>query len=221
MIQLFGDSASFGFQSPTLNSWNELDSWTLCMEVFWDSVYSAHTRKSMVVFRECGLPMLGFNRTVFFPIPFFPYFFHLCSLSLWLWYCNSLVSHACPRVAPAGPLKSSYKSSPTRSAERKKTPSTSGVGDSGKGAPAGAEASPVGLNPLTHSLGLVYLTMWLLPVLDLGSLCLSISRDCSNGRLSLKSHPSFENHLTFCIFLNLSALEQIPKDLVLVTACPP
>ncbi|EFB28534.1 hypothetical protein PANDA_001826, partial [Ailuropoda melanoleuca] len=53
------------------------------------------------------------------------------------------VSHACPRVAPAGPLKSSYKSSPTRSAERKKTPSTSGVGDSGKGAPAGAEASPV------------------------------------------------------------------------------
>ncbi|XP_047571416.1 MAP7 domain-containing protein 2 isoform X4 [Lutra lutra] len=52
------------------------------------------------------------------------------------------VSHACPRVAPAGALKSSYKSSPTRSAERKKTPSTSGAGDSGKGAPAGAEASP-------------------------------------------------------------------------------
>ncbi|XP_044770220.1 MAP7 domain-containing protein 2-like [Neomonachus schauinslandi] len=45
-------------------------------------------------------------------------------------------------LTPAGPLKSSYKSSPTRSAERKKTPSTSGVGDSGKGAPAGAEASP-------------------------------------------------------------------------------
>ncbi|XP_047700608.1 MAP7 domain-containing protein 2 isoform X3 [Prionailurus viverrinus] len=44
--------------------------------------------------------------------------------------------------APAGPLKSSYKSSPTRSAERKKTTSTSGTGDSGKGAPAGAEASP-------------------------------------------------------------------------------
>ncbi|XP_032696666.1 MAP7 domain-containing protein 2 isoform X5 [Lontra canadensis] len=44
--------------------------------------------------------------------------------------------------APAGALKSSYKSSPTRSAERKKTPSTSGAGDSGKGAPAGAEASP-------------------------------------------------------------------------------
>ncbi|XP_072600534.1 MAP7 domain-containing protein 2 isoform X19 [Vulpes vulpes] len=47
-----------------------------------------------------------------------------------------------PDRAPAGPLKSSYKSSPTRSAERKKTPSTSGIGDSGKGAPAGAEASP-------------------------------------------------------------------------------
>ncbi|XP_025790459.1 MAP7 domain-containing protein 2 isoform X4 [Puma concolor] len=48
-----------------------------------------------------------------------------------------------PDRAPAGPLKSSYKSSPTRSAERKKTTSTSGTGDSGKGAPAGAEASPV------------------------------------------------------------------------------
>ncbi|XP_059013861.1 MAP7 domain-containing protein 2 isoform X14 [Mustela lutreola] len=46
------------------------------------------------------------------------------------------------RDAPAGALKSSYKSSPTRSAERKKIPSTSGAGDSGKGAPAGAEASP-------------------------------------------------------------------------------
>ncbi|XP_060147924.1 MAP7 domain-containing protein 2 isoform X9 [Globicephala melas] len=52
------------------------------------------------------------------------------------------VSHACPRVAPAGPLKSSYKSSPTRNAEKKKMTSTSGVGDAGKGAPAGAEASP-------------------------------------------------------------------------------
>ncbi|XP_059013867.1 MAP7 domain-containing protein 2 isoform X19 [Mustela lutreola] len=47
-----------------------------------------------------------------------------------------------PDRAPAGALKSSYKSSPTRSAERKKIPSTSGAGDSGKGAPAGAEASP-------------------------------------------------------------------------------
>ncbi|KAM9181311.1 MAP7 domain-containing protein 2 isoform 1-T1 [Dugong dugon] len=50
------------------------------------------------------------------------------------------VFHACPRVAPVGPLKSSYKSSPTRNAERRKITSTSGVGDSGKGAPAGAEA---------------------------------------------------------------------------------
>ncbi|XP_059942855.1 MAP7 domain-containing protein 2 [Mesoplodon densirostris] len=47
-----------------------------------------------------------------------------------------------PDRAPAGPLKSSYKSSPTRNAEKKKTASTSGVGDAGKGAPAGAEASP-------------------------------------------------------------------------------
>ncbi|XP_019611006.1 MAP7 domain-containing protein 2 isoform X11 [Rhinolophus sinicus] len=46
------------------------------------------------------------------------------------------------RDAPAGPLKSSYKSSPTRSTERKKTASTSSVGDAGKAAPAGAEASP-------------------------------------------------------------------------------
>ncbi|XP_030699605.2 MAP7 domain-containing protein 2 isoform X6 [Globicephala melas] len=47
-----------------------------------------------------------------------------------------------PDRAPAGPLKSSYKSSPTRNAEKKKMTSTSGVGDAGKGAPAGAEASP-------------------------------------------------------------------------------
>ncbi|KAF6390466.1 MAP7 domain containing 2 [Rhinolophus ferrumequinum] len=47
-----------------------------------------------------------------------------------------------PDRAPAGPLKSSYKSSPTRSTERKKTASTSSVGDAGKAAPAGAEASP-------------------------------------------------------------------------------
>ncbi|XP_059767137.1 MAP7 domain-containing protein 2 isoform X5 [Balaenoptera ricei] len=57
-------------------------------------------------------------------------------------YSPDRVSHACPRVAPAGPLKSSYKSSPTRNAEKKKTTSTSGVGDAGKGASAGAEASP-------------------------------------------------------------------------------
>ncbi|MXQ99040.1 hypothetical protein E5288_WYG014310 [Bos mutus] len=52
------------------------------------------------------------------------------------------VSHACPHVAPAGSLKSSYKSSPTRNVERKKIASTSGGGDAGKGAPAGVEASP-------------------------------------------------------------------------------
>ncbi|KAL2768915.1 MAP7 domain-containing protein 2 isoform 3 [Daubentonia madagascariensis] len=46
------------------------------------------------------------------------------------------------RDAPAGSLKSSYKSSPTRNTERKKATSTSGVGDAGKGTPAGAEASP-------------------------------------------------------------------------------
>ncbi|XP_045852124.1 MAP7 domain-containing protein 2 isoform X13 [Meles meles] len=66
----------------------------------------------------------------------------LSSSTVAISYSPDRVSHACPRVAPAGALKSSYKSSPTRSAERKKTPSTSGVGDSGKGAPAGAEASP-------------------------------------------------------------------------------
>ncbi|XP_044090844.1 MAP7 domain-containing protein 2 isoform X15 [Neovison vison] len=53
-----------------------------------------------------------------------------------------MLSEQASDSAPAGALKSSYKSSPTRSAERKKTPSTSGAGDSGKGVPAGAEASP-------------------------------------------------------------------------------
>uniref|UniRef100_I3MLW3 MAP7 domain containing 2 n=1 Tax=Ictidomys tridecemlineatus TaxID=43179 RepID=I3MLW3_ICTTR len=48
-----------------------------------------------------------------------------------------------PDRAPVGPLKSSYKSSPTRTTERKKATATSGAGDAGKGAPAGAEASPV------------------------------------------------------------------------------
>ncbi|XP_053436373.1 MAP7 domain-containing protein 2 isoform X2 [Nycticebus coucang] len=52
------------------------------------------------------------------------------------------VFHTCPRIAPAGSLKSSYKSSPTRNPERKKATSTPGVGDAGKGSPAGAEASP-------------------------------------------------------------------------------
>ncbi|XP_019783206.1 MAP7 domain-containing protein 2 isoform X3 [Tursiops truncatus] len=53
-----------------------------------------------------------------------------------------MLSEQASHSAPAGPLKSSYKSSPTRNAEKKKTTSTSGVGDAGKGAPAGAEASP-------------------------------------------------------------------------------
>ncbi|XP_068818735.1 MAP7 domain-containing protein 2 isoform X1 [Capricornis sumatraensis] len=48
-----------------------------------------------------------------------------------------------PDRAPAGSLKSSYKSSPTRNVERKKIASTSGGGDPGKGTPAGVEASPV------------------------------------------------------------------------------
>nr|XP_012640095.1 MAP7 domain-containing protein 2 isoform X1 [Microcebus murinus] len=52
------------------------------------------------------------------------------------------VFHTCPRIAPAGSLKSSYKSSPTRNTERKKATSTPGAGDAGKGTPAGAEASP-------------------------------------------------------------------------------
>ncbi|KAM5196675.1 MAP7 domain-containing protein 2 isoform 11-T11 [Hipposideros larvatus] len=46
-----------------------------------------------------------------------------------------------PTNAPAGPLKS-YKSSPTRSTERKKSTSTSSVGDAGKAATEGAEAPP-------------------------------------------------------------------------------
>ncbi|XP_063099162.1 MAP7 domain-containing protein 2 isoform X3 [Cavia porcellus] len=45
--------------------------------------------------------------------------------------------------APAGSLKSSFKSSPTRTIERKKATLTSGVGDAEKGAPVGAEASPM------------------------------------------------------------------------------
>ncbi|XP_020770071.2 MAP7 domain-containing protein 2 isoform X17 [Odocoileus virginianus] len=57
-------------------------------------------------------------------------------------YSPDRVSHTCPRVAPAGSLKSSYKSSPTRNVERKKITSTSGGGDAGKVAPAGVEASP-------------------------------------------------------------------------------
>ncbi|XP_028729070.1 MAP7 domain-containing protein 2 isoform X6 [Peromyscus leucopus] len=45
------------------------------------------------------------------------------------------------RDALGSPLKSSYKSSPTRTTERKKGIPTSGMGDAGKGAVAGAEPS--------------------------------------------------------------------------------
>ncbi|KAG8508830.1 MAP7 domain-containing protein 2 [Galemys pyrenaicus] len=53
-----------------------------------------------------------------------------------------MLSEQASDSAPAGPLKSSYKSSPTRNLEKKKAPSSSGGGDAGKGAPAGAESSP-------------------------------------------------------------------------------
>lgn len=71
------------------------------------------------------------------------YFLCLCSLLLLLLYYNSLVFHICPRVAPASPLKSPYKPSPTRSTDRKKatSPSTS---NAMKGA-AAAEVTQVGL----------------------------------------------------------------------------
>ncbi|XP_052583645.1 MAP7 domain-containing protein 2 isoform X2 [Peromyscus californicus insignis] len=46
-----------------------------------------------------------------------------------------------PDRALGSPLKSSYKSSPTRTTERKKGIPTSGMGDAGKGAVAGAEPS--------------------------------------------------------------------------------
>ncbi|XP_034611432.1 MAP7 domain-containing protein 2 isoform X2 [Trachemys scripta elegans] len=48
---------------------------------------------------------------------------------------NDSVFHICPRVAPASPLKSPYKPSPTRSAERKKAASAS-TSDAMKGATA-------------------------------------------------------------------------------------
>ncbi|CAO2624160.1 MAP7 domain-containing protein 2 [Lemmus lemmus] len=46
-----------------------------------------------------------------------------------------------PDRALGSPLKSSYKSSPTRTTERKKGTPSSGMGDAGKGAMAGAEPS--------------------------------------------------------------------------------
>ncbi|KAM5221706.1 MAP7 domain-containing protein 2 isoform 2-T2 [Ctenodactylus gundi] len=51
--------------------------------------------------------------------------------------------HTCPCLAPAGPLKSSYMSSPTRAIEKKKAIPVPGVGETGKGHPAGVEASPM------------------------------------------------------------------------------
>ncbi|XP_039911976.1 MAP7 domain-containing protein 2 isoform X3 [Hirundo rustica] len=48
---------------------------------------------------------------------------------------NTPVFHICPRVAPASPLKSPYKPSPTRSTDRKKATSPS-TANATKGAPA-------------------------------------------------------------------------------------
>ncbi|XP_062939493.1 MAP7 domain-containing protein 2 isoform X2 [Cynocephalus volans] len=67
----------------------------------------------------------------------------LSSSTVAISYSPDRVFPTCPRAAAAGSLKSSYKSSPTRNTERKKTTSTSGVGDAGKGAPTGAEAPPM------------------------------------------------------------------------------
>ncbi|XP_035306149.1 MAP7 domain-containing protein 2 [Cricetulus griseus] len=58
-------------------------------------------------------------------------------------YSPDRVFHACPHVALGSPLKSSYKSSPTRTTERKKGTPTSGMGDAGKGVVAGAESSQI------------------------------------------------------------------------------
>ncbi|XP_014442601.1 MAP7 domain-containing protein 2 isoform X1 [Tupaia chinensis] len=53
---------------------------------------------------------------------------------------TAAITHS-PDRAPGGPLKSPYKSSPTRNTEKKMIASTSGMGDAGKKAPTGAEAS--------------------------------------------------------------------------------
>ncbi|XP_048349088.1 MAP7 domain-containing protein 2 isoform X5 [Sphaerodactylus townsendi] len=63
----------------------------------------------------------------------------LSSSTATITYSPDRVFHICPRVAPASPLKSPYKSSPTRSLERKKAASAS-TSDAMKGASA-AEAS--------------------------------------------------------------------------------
>lgn len=76
---------------------------------------------------------------------FSPLLYFLCPYSflLLLLYYNSLVFHICPRVAPASPLKSPYKPSPTRSTDRKKATSPS-TANAMKGAPA-AEVTQVSL----------------------------------------------------------------------------
>ncbi|XP_052583899.1 MAP7 domain-containing protein 2 isoform X5 [Peromyscus californicus insignis] len=56
-------------------------------------------------------------------------------------WAGSSASGPAGRDALGSPLKSSYKSSPTRTTERKKGIPTSGMGDAGKGAVAGAEPS--------------------------------------------------------------------------------
>ncbi|XP_053313270.1 MAP7 domain-containing protein 2 isoform X3 [Spea bombifrons] len=57
--------------------------------------------------------------------------------------CHSMsVSHVCPRVAPASPLKSPYKSSPVRSAERRKTLTSPITPDGNKGATS-PESTPL------------------------------------------------------------------------------
>lgn len=73
---------------------------------------------------------------------------HLFSLCLWLLYCLTLVSHACPHVAPAGSLNLPTSPSPLRNVERKKIASTSGGGRCWKG-PCRVEGLSVGFYPFT------------------------------------------------------------------------
>lgn len=101
---------------------------------------------------ENDLWTFGCKSMLFSPLPCF---LCLCSLLLLLLCYNSSVFHICPRVAPASPLKSPYKPSPTRSADRKKatSPSTS---DAGKGAAAG-EVTQVSLE---HSWFYFWINWW-------------------------------------------------------------
>ncbi|KAG9485701.1 hypothetical protein GDO78_008668 [Eleutherodactylus coqui] len=63
----------------------------------------------------------------------------VCSPCFLPLYYNSLVFHVCPRVAPASPLKSPFKSSPARSADRRKTV-TSPNGTEGNKTPTSPES---------------------------------------------------------------------------------